>query len=235
MVAASLAMPAVSIVLAAAIVSVVLAKSAIAQIDVPLSAATSGAAPPSKVAPSTAAPTANAPGGGVTQASKPVDAFDAIAAWRRLDVSRAAVKDQVELCNDDADKFQQVGRDLKPGEAADVGEWNEWAALLRNTGQDLESCLRAYKKQIGLLRADAKTLQAMLPAVKDVKRMALTPKQLAEVTKSAADGEREMAAADQHVAALADSADRTVTEALRALGQAGVARIAPMPSFKELL
>ncbi len=183
-----------------------------------------GAPAMAQIGPPQTAPAARAP-----------DAIDAVAAARRLDVSRAAVKDQVELCNDDAEKFRQVGRELKPDGAAGVTEWNEWGTLLRITGLELQSCLRAYKKQIGLLRADAKTLRDMLPAVKDAKRMTLNPKQLGEVTKSADDGEREIVAADQHVAALADAADQAAVDGQRALRQAGVTKGEPLPSFRNLL
>jgi hypothetical protein len=175
------------------------------------------------------APPAGAP------AAKPADAVDAIAAWRRLDVSRAAVRDQLELCDDDAGRFQQIGRELRPSGGAENGEWSEWAVLLRTAALELQSCLRAYKKQIGLLVADTKALRDMLPTVKDAKRMTLGPKQLAEATKAADDAEREIAAADAQVAAWAEGADRLAGEALRLLRQAGVAKAEPLPSFKNLL
>lgn len=148
---------------------------------------------------------------------------------------RAAVKDQVELCDDDVERFNQAGRELRPDGAADVAEWSEWGALLRNTGLELESCLRAYKKQIGLLRADTATLRDMLPVVKDTKRMTLGPKQLGEVIKALDDGMRESDAADRHVAALAEAADKAAADALCALRQAGVAKVEPLPGFKKLL
>jgi len=171
----------------------------------------------------------------VAPSGKPVDAVDALEAWRRLNVSRAAIKDQVELCDDDAERFRQVGRELRPDGAADATEWSEWGALLRDAGLELQSCLRAYKKQIGLLRADTKTLHEVLLAVKDAKRMTLGPKQLGEATRALDDGMGESDAADQHVAALAEAADKAAADALRALRQAGVVRVEALPGFKNLL
>ncbi len=164
------------------------------------------------------------------------DAVDALAAWRRLQVSRAAVRDQLELCDDDGARFQQVSRELRPDGGAGPGEWKDWAALVRDTGHELESCLRAYNKQIGLLRADHNALAAMLPAVQQAKPMSLGPKQLAEVTGAVEESQREIALADAHVGALADQADKAALDALRLLRQKGIAKLEPpLPSFKKLL
>jgi len=88
---------------------------------------------------------------------------------------------------------------------------------------------------VKLLRADTKTLHEVLLAVKDAKRMTLGPKQLGEATKALDDGMRESDAADQHVAALAEAADKVTADALRALRQAGVVRVEALPGFKNLL
>jgi hypothetical protein len=170
-----------------------------------------------------------------TSPAKPVDAVDALAAWRRLDVSRQAVKDQLELCNDDAARFQQIGRELKPGDGAAVDEWNDWGNLLRNTGLELQSCLRAYGKQIGLLRADHQALRELLPAARDAKRMSLGPKQLSDAGKAVDDAELEIASAQQKAVALAEVADQTWSEAQRLLRQAGAGKVGPLAPFRNLL
>ncbi|MEO8558676.1 MAG: hypothetical protein ABI439_06405 [Rhodospirillales bacterium] len=169
------------------------------------------------------------------QPSKPVDAVDAVAAWRRLDVSRHAVKDQLELCDDDAGRFGKVGQALKPSDGAEVTEWTDWGVLLRSTGLELRSCLRAARQQVGLLRADSKALRDIMPAVKDAKRMSLSAKQLGEVTKASDDAEREIADADQRVAGMVEAADKIAAEAQRVLRQTGVSKVEPLPPFKSLL
>jgi len=158
-------------------------------------------------------------------APKPVDAVDALAAWRRLDISRQAVKDQLELCSDDAQRFQTVGRELKPQDGADAGVWTEWAGVLRDAALELQSCLRGYRKQIGLLRADSQALRDVLPAARDAKRMSLGPKQQADAGKAAEDAERDIVNAEQKVAALIEVADQTLAEGRRLLRQAGVAKV----------
>lgn len=197
---------------------------------VPLPAAAQIAEPtnPPAAAPATAPAKPMAP-------SKPVDAVDAIAAWRKLDVSRRAVKDQLELCDDDAARFARIGLGLKPTERAEIGEWTEWGVLLRGTGLELQTCLRAYKKQLVLLRADAKTLRELMPAVKDAKRMTLGPKQLAEVTKANDDAEREIVDAERRIGELVEAADKILADSQRALRQAGVGKVEPLPPFKTLL
>jgi hypothetical protein len=167
--------------------------------------------------------------------AKPVDAVDALAAWRKLDISRRALKDQLELCDDDAMRFGRVGLGLKPNERAEVTEWTEWGVLLRGTGLELQTCLRAYRKQLGLLRADARTLRDMMPAVKDAKRMTLGPKQLAELTKANDDAEREIVEAEQKIAELIEGADKILADSQRALRQAGVSKVEPLAPFRSLL
>lgn len=170
---------------------------------------------------------APSPGGG--------DAVDALATWRRLQVSRAAVRDQVELCDGDAERFQQVSGELRPDGKADANEWREWGELVNDTAHELESCLHAYSVQIGLLRADHDALAGMLPAVRGAKKMTLSPKQLGEVSKAAEEAGAEIAAADRHVGVLADNADKAAAAALLLLRQNAVAAPEKLPAFRKLL
>lgn len=163
------------------------------------------------------------------------DAVDALATWRRLQVSRAAVRDQIELCDGDAERFQQISGELQPDDQADAEEWKDWGALVGDTARELESCLRAYKMQIGLLRADHDALAGMMPAVRGAKKMSLSPKQLGEVTKAADESGAEIATADKHAGILADNADKSAAAALQLLRRKGVAGPDKLPAFRKLL
>lgn len=163
------------------------------------------------------------------QSYKTLEPQDAVVAYEAAQVSRNAIRDQLDLCADDADKLDEIYSKLRPEAPADRSQWTDWGELFRHTGDELLNCLRAYNKQVALHRRDVAVLRQRLPLMKEPKRLTLSPKQVAAINAYAAGIDQELAEFAARAAALASVADQSSTRAAALLRDAGIADL-PMPS-----
>jgi hypothetical protein len=166
-----------------------------------------------------------APLGAVAQTPKPLGPEDAVRAYDAAQVSRAAVRDQLELCAEDSDKLDQVFTRLRPGAAAARDDWSDWGGLYKSVGGELMACLRSYAKQIALHRRDIATLRERLSLLKEPKRLTISPKQVGEINAYAASLDKELAGYGARVRGMANSAELSSGRVAAMLREAGVAKV----------
>jgi len=167
------------------------------------------------------------------QTPKPLSAEDAVLAYDAAQISRAAVRDQLDLCAEDADKLDQVFTKLRPGVGADRAEWTDWGDLFRRIGGELKACLRSYSKQMVLYNRDLAVLQERLPLLKEPKRLTISPKQVAAINAYAAGLDKELAAYAARARGMASSAELASGRVGAMLREAGVTKIELMQGFGE--
>lgn len=161
-------------------------------------------------------------GASVAQTPRPLTPQDAVLAYEAAQVSRSAIRDQLDLCASDADKVEQVFSKLRPESGSDAGDWREWGTLYAQIGRELLGCLRAYAKQRSLHLRDVAVMRERLPLMKQPKRLTLSPKQVAKINAYSAGLERELAGYDRRAMAIAAAAENSSTQVAALLRDAGV-------------
>ncbi|MGE0659404.1 MAG: hypothetical protein AB7F36_15835 [Reyranellaceae bacterium] len=164
-------------------------------------------------------------GASSAQTPRPLTPQDAVLAYEAAQVSRSAIRDQLDLCAADADKLEQVFSRLRPEAGSEAGDWREWGELYAQIGRELLGCLRAYAKQRSLHLRDVALMRERLPLMKQPKRLTLSPKQVAKINAYSAGLERELAGYDRRAMAIANGAENSsakVADLLRAAGASGV-------------
>lgn len=165
------------------------------------------------------------PFGAGAQTPKPLGAEDAVLAYGAAQISRAAVRDQLDLCAEDADKLDQVFTKLRPSGGADRSDWADWGDLFRRIGGELKACLRSYSKQMILHGRDLALLRERLPLLKEPKRLTISPKQVAAINAYAAGLDKELAGYAARARGMANSAELASGRVGAMLREAGVAKI----------
>lgn len=171
--------------------------------------------------------------GAHAQTPKPLGAEDAVRAYDAAQISRAAVRDQLDLCAEDADKLDQVFTKLRPAGGADRAEWADWGDLFRRIGGELKACLRSYSKQMVLHNRDLVVLQERLSLLKEPKRLTISPKQVAAINAYAAGLDKELAAYAARARGMANSAELASGRVGAMLREAGVAKIELTQGFGD--
>ena len=163
-------------------------------------------------------------GSGVSSAQtpRPLTPQDAVLAYEAAQVSRSAIRDQLDLCASDADKLNQVFSRLRPEPDSDANDWREWGALYAQIGRELLGCLRAYAKQRSLHLRDVALMRERLPLMKQPKRLTLSPRQVAKINAYSAGLERELAGYDRRAMAIATGAEDSSRQVAALLREAGV-------------
>lgn len=174
-----------------------------------------------------------APLAAVAQTALSLGPEDAVRAYRAAQVSRSAVRDQLALCAEDADKLDQLAARLRPERGADRSDWTDWGNLFRSIGGELHSCLRAYAKQILLHRRDLAILRERLPLLKEPKRLSVSPKLVAEINAYVAGLDKELASYAGQARELAGGAETAIGRAAAALRSAGVTGVEMPTGFGE--
>lgn len=159
-----------------------------------------------------------------SQTPRPLSAEDALRAYESAQISRSAVRDQLDLCTEDADKLAQVYTRLRPGAGGDKGDWNDWGELYGRIAGELKTCLRAYAKQLSLHRRDLVVLQERLPLLKEPKRLTLSPKLVAEINAYAAGLEKELGGYADRARSMATTAELSSGRTSALLREHGVAK-----------
>lgn len=148
-------------------------------------------------------------GASSAQTPRPLTPQDAVLAYEAAQVSRSAIRDQLDLCAADADKVEQVFSKLRPEPGSDANDWREWGELYAQIGRELFACLRAYAKQRSLHLRDVALMRERLPLMKQPKRLTLSPKQVAKINAYSAGLERELAGYDRRAMAIATAAEKS--------------------------
>jgi hypothetical protein len=167
------------------------------------------------------------------QTPRPLGAEDALRAYEAAQISRSAVRDQLTLCTEDAEKLDQVYTRLRPGGGADKGDWGDWGELYGRLGTELKNCLRAYAKQMALHRRDLALLQERLSLLKEPKRLTISPKLVTEINAYAAGLEKELAGYGDRVRAIANAAELSSGRTAALLREHGVAKNEMPKGFDE--
>lgn len=167
------------------------------------------------------------------QTPKPLGAEDAVRAYDAAQISRAAVRDQLDLCAEDADKLDQVFTKLRPAGGADRAEWTDWGDLFRRIGGELKTCLRSYSKQMVLHNRDLAVLHERLSLLKEPKRLTISPKQVAAINAYAAGLDKELAAYAARARGMANSAELASGRVGAMLREAGVTKIELTQGFGD--
>lgn len=167
------------------------------------------------------------------QTPRPLSAEDAVRAYEAAQVSRSAVRDQLTLCTEDAEKLDQVYTRLRPGGAADKGDWGDWGELYARLGSELKNCLRAYVKQMALHRRDLALLQERLPLLKEPKRLTISPKLVTDINAYVAGLEKELTGYGDRVRAMANTAELSSGRTAALLREHGVAKSEMPKGFDE--
>ncbi len=159
------------------------------------------------------------------QTPKPLGAEDAVRAYDAAQISRAAVRDQLDLCAEDADKLDQVFTKLRPAGGADRSEWTDWGDLFRRIGAELKACLRSYSKQMSLHGRDLTLLRDRLSLLKEPKRLTISPKQVTAINAYAAGLDKELADYAARARGMANSAELASGRVAAMLREVGVTKI----------
>lgn len=167
------------------------------------------------------------------QTPRPLGAEDAVRAYEAAQISRSAVRDQLALCTEDAEKLNQVYTRLRPGGGADKGDWGDWGELFARLGSELKTCLRAYAKQMALHQRDLALLQERLSLLKEPKRLTISPKLVTEINAYAAGLEKELAGYGDRVRAIANTAELSSGRTAALLREHGVAKNEMPKGFDE--
>jgi hypothetical protein len=167
------------------------------------------------------------------QTPRPLGAEDAVRAYEAAQISRSAVRDQLALCTEDAEKLDQVYTRLRPGGGADKSDWGDWGELYSRLGTELKNCLRAYVKQMALHRRDLALLQERLPLLKEPKRLTVSPKLVAAINAYVGGLEKELTGYGDRVRALANTAELSSGRTAALLREHGVARNETPKGFDE--
>ncbi len=170
-----------------------------------------------------------APFAAAAQSAKTLGPEDVVQAYQQAQISRSAVRDQLDLCAEDADKLNQIFTSLRPDGMAERGEWLDWANLYRGLGTELHSCLRSYAKQIVLHRRDVALLRERLPLLKEPKRLTVSPKLVSEIHAYVGGLDKELTGYAGRARAMANSAELATGRAMTLLREAGIAQV-DMPS-----
>lgn len=163
--------------------------------------------------------------GAHAQTPKPLGAEDAVRAYDAAQISRAAVRDQLDLCAEDADKLDQVFTKLRPAGGADRAEWTDWGDLFRRIGGELKTCLRSYSKQMVLHNRDLAVLHERLSLLKEPKRLTISPKQVAAINAYVAGLDKELEGYVAHARGMANAAELASGRVGAMLREAGVVKI----------
>jgi|CXWL01.1.fsa_nt_gi hypothetical protein len=174
-----------------------------------------------------------APFGAGAQTPKPLGAEDAVLAYGAAQISRAAVRDQLDLCAEDADKLDQVFTKLRPAGAADRSDWTDWGDLFRRIGGELKACLRSYSKQMALHGRDLALLRERLPLLKEPKRLTISPKQVGAINAYTAGLDKELESYVARARGMANSAELASGRVGAMLREAGVVKIELPQGFGE--
>jgi hypothetical protein len=169
----------------------------------------------------------------VAQSQKPLSAEDTVRAYELAQVSRSAVRDQLALCHEDAEKLDQIYTRLRPGAGADKGDWKDWGELFAKVGGELKNCLRAYGKQMVLHRRDIAVLRDRLPFLKEPKRLTISPKQVGEINAYSAGLEKELVGYADRARGLANTAELSSGRASALLREAGAPNAEMPKGFDE--
>lgn len=167
------------------------------------------------------------------QTARPLAAEDAVRAYEGAQLSRGAVRDQLALCAEDADKLDQVFNRLRPGAGSDRTEWKDWSVLYGAVGGELKNCLRSYGKQMTLHRRDLALLQDRLPLLKEPKRLTISPKLVAEINAYVAGLDKELADYGQRARTMAAAAELSSGRAAALLREAGAPQTELPKGFGE--
>ncbi|MGE0153380.1 MAG: hypothetical protein AB7R90_12255 [Reyranellaceae bacterium] len=169
----------------------------------------------------------------LAQTPKPLSAEDAVLAYDAAQLSRSAVRDQLALCVEDAEKLDQVYTRLRPAAAADRAEWNDWGDLYARIGGELKNCLRSYVKQLALHRRDLALLRERLPLLKEPKRLTISPKLVAQINAYNAGLKNELTGYYDRARGLANAAELASGRTAALLREAGVPRSDVPQGFDE--
>lgn len=159
------------------------------------------------------------------QTPKPLGAEDAVRAYDAAQVSRSAVRDQLDLCAEDAEKLDQVFTRLRPAGGADRADWTDWGDLFKRIGGELKACLRSYSKQMALHNRDLTLLRERLPLLKEPKRLTISPKQVTAINAYAAGLDKELGDYAARARGMANSAELASGRVSAMLREAGVVKI----------
>lgn len=167
------------------------------------------------------------------QTPRSLSAEDAVRAYDTAQISRSAVRDQLALCAEDADKLDQVFAKLRPAKGADRTDWNDWGELYARIGGELKACLRSFAKQMALHRRDLALFQERLPLLKEPKRLTISPKLVAQINAYNAGLDKELAGYAEQAGGLARTAEASTGRATAMLREAGARRIDLPTGFGE--
>ena len=165
--------------------------------------------------------------------SSVIDSVDLGLVYRRAVLGRSSVKDQLDLCADDADKLAIVAGTLKPEAGAEEASWKEWSEALKNSGNDLVRCLRAYKRLTEIAQREINEMRKRWQG--DAAKPTVSARDTAEFNKFTAAIDGDMKAFRDRADQMGRIAQKSVDDANSALAQRGLGQVLLALPFAEAL
>lgn len=162
-----------------------------------------------------------------------IDSVDLGMVYRRAVLGRNSLKDQLELCRDDADKLNTIANVLKPETGAEDALWKDWSEALKVAGNDLVRCLRAYKRLAEIAQREIDEMRKRWQG--EGAKPAVSARDAGEFNKFVAGIDDEMNAMRDRADQMGKVAQKTVDDANSALAQRGLAQVLLALPFAEAL
>lgn len=165
--------------------------------------------------------------------SSVTDSVDLGLVYRRAVIGRNAVRDQIDLCAEDADKLQTVSKELKPDAGGEEQLWKEWADALKGAGNDLVRCLRAFKRLSEIADREADELRKRWQGA--APKPTASARDTAEINKFLGGTEAETRQLRERASQMAKLAQKSVDDANSQLAQRGLGQVLLALPFAEAL
>ena len=162
-----------------------------------------------------------------------IDSVDLGMVYRRAVLGRNSLKDQLDLCVDDADRLSTVAFGLKPDAGADEALWKSWSDGLKDSGNDLVRCLRAYKRLAEIAQREINEMRRRWQG--DGTKPTASARDTAEFNKFLAAIDADMVGFRDRADQMGKVAQKTVDDANSTLAQRGLGQVLLALPFAEAL